>query len=330
LFDLQLCWWLCCAVLCCVLHQGIPPAALSKVSSDSLRELITTCIAHDPRQRPGALQLLKHAFFADLAERPSGSPTYASGSSNSRHSTTFSPPFGSCGNLMALAHGSIGQQLNHLGSHGSSRRESRGPSGDGAAAASQQKGDTNSGGGSGSASGGGAGELGVRVVGAATAAAGAGRQDSGLKSAVRQAVGQPSSGDAPAPAQDGGASPSSPKPKHHAHFAIPFEESAACESLESGSTAANTAAAGSSTAAGSGAAAGSNAAAAGGSPPDDATLVAQMGDSVAARNAGAVAAAAAGGARGTTVCVAKIGRAVPPHEEEVRWMCLKPCRRDSL
>ena len=47
--------------------QGIPPAALAKVSSDSLRELITTCIAHDPAARPGALQLLKHAFFADLA-----------------------------------------------------------------------------------------------------------------------------------------------------------------------------------------------------------------------------------------------------------------------
>jgi serine/threonine protein kinase len=47
--------------------QGIPPAALSKVSSDSLRELITTCIAHDPQQRPSAVQLLKNAFFADLA-----------------------------------------------------------------------------------------------------------------------------------------------------------------------------------------------------------------------------------------------------------------------
>lgn len=263
------------------------------------------------------------------AERPSGSPTYASGSSNSRHFTTFSPPFGSCGNLMALAHGSIGQQLNHLGSHGSSRRESRGPSGDGAAAASQQKGDS-SGGGSGSASGGGAGEPGVRVVGAATAAAGAGRQDSGLKSAVRQAAGQPSSGDIPAPAQDGGASPSSPKPKHHAHFALPVEDSAVSESLKSGSTAANTAAAGSSTAAGSGAVAGSNAAAAGGSPPDDATLVAQMGDSVATRNAGALAAAAAGGARGTTVCVAKIGRAVTPHEEEVRRLCWTPSRHTLI
>jgi serine/threonine protein kinase len=55
-----------CLPWLCVL-QGIPPAALSKVSSDSLRELITTCIAHDPQQRPSAVQLLKHTFFADLA-----------------------------------------------------------------------------------------------------------------------------------------------------------------------------------------------------------------------------------------------------------------------
>lgn len=55
---------LCC---CCCAAQGIPPAALAKVQSDSLRELITTCIAHDPARRPGALQLLKHAFFAVLA-----------------------------------------------------------------------------------------------------------------------------------------------------------------------------------------------------------------------------------------------------------------------
>jgi serine/threonine protein kinase len=37
------------------------------VQSEDLRQLITTCINHDPKQRPGALQLLKHAFFADLA-----------------------------------------------------------------------------------------------------------------------------------------------------------------------------------------------------------------------------------------------------------------------
>jgi hypothetical protein len=40
--------------------------------------------------------------------------------------------------------------------------------------------------------------------------------------------------------------------------------------------------------------------------------------SAVSRNVGAMAAAAAGGARGTTVCVAKIGRPAPTQAEEVR------------
>jgi serine/threonine protein kinase len=112
--------------VCRACAQGIPPAALAKVSSDSLRHLITICITHDPQQRPNALQLLKHTFFADLAGeaggwhdgRPTAVPPprfhprrgclAAAATStpchmaNSLPSTTLSPPFGSCGNLNTL------------------------------------------------------------------------------------------------------------------------------------------------------------------------------------------------------------------------------------
>jgi serine/threonine protein kinase len=50
----------------CVCCQGIPPAALSKVSSQSLRDFITLCINPNPAGRPSALELLKHEFFDSL------------------------------------------------------------------------------------------------------------------------------------------------------------------------------------------------------------------------------------------------------------------------
>lgn len=56
----------CEAHQCCaadMLHQGIPPASLAKVSSQSLRDFITLCINSCPEKRPQALQLLKHEFF---------------------------------------------------------------------------------------------------------------------------------------------------------------------------------------------------------------------------------------------------------------------------
>jgi serine/threonine protein kinase len=46
--------------------QGIPPAAVGKVSSPSLQELIRQCIAFNPRDRPTARQLLKHPFFDSI------------------------------------------------------------------------------------------------------------------------------------------------------------------------------------------------------------------------------------------------------------------------
>jgi serine/threonine protein kinase len=46
--------------------QGIPPAALSKVNSQSLRDFVTLCINPNPKKRPSALDLLKHEFFDSL------------------------------------------------------------------------------------------------------------------------------------------------------------------------------------------------------------------------------------------------------------------------
>mmetsp|Transcript_14780 Transcript_14780/g.43429 ORF Transcript_14780/g.43429 Transcript_14780/m.43429 type:complete len:385 (-) Transcript_14780:3083-4237(-) len=74
---------------------GNKPQALQSVASLSLRELIEQCLAFDPRDRPSARQLLKHAYFEQLREldsadrrspspaiKPGGSPvTAASGSS---------------------------------------------------------------------------------------------------------------------------------------------------------------------------------------------------------------------------------------------------------
>jgi serine/threonine protein kinase len=54
-----MCWF----VVCC---QGIPPAALSKVSSQSLRDFVTLCINPSPSGRPSALDLLKQEFFDSL------------------------------------------------------------------------------------------------------------------------------------------------------------------------------------------------------------------------------------------------------------------------
>eukprot|EP00798_Chlamydomonas_sp_ICE-L_P013240 gene13240-19076_t len=42
---------------------GVPPQALSRVTSDELRCLIELCISHDPHDRP---ELLKHPFFESL------------------------------------------------------------------------------------------------------------------------------------------------------------------------------------------------------------------------------------------------------------------------
>jgi serine/threonine protein kinase len=50
----------------CFCCQGIPPAALSKVSSQSLRDFVTLCINPSPAGRPSALDLLKHEFFDSL------------------------------------------------------------------------------------------------------------------------------------------------------------------------------------------------------------------------------------------------------------------------
>ncbi|WIA19631.1 hypothetical protein OEZ85_005568 [Tetradesmus obliquus] len=78
--------------------QGIPPAALSKVSSQSLRDFVTLCINPNPVKRPSALDLLKHEFFDSLKLDASnmGSPTHAA------KGGCFGLPFGSCGNLQAL------------------------------------------------------------------------------------------------------------------------------------------------------------------------------------------------------------------------------------
>lgn len=55
-----------CSVGVCCGVQGIPPAALSKVSSQSLRDFVTLCINPNPVKRPSALDLLKHEFFDSL------------------------------------------------------------------------------------------------------------------------------------------------------------------------------------------------------------------------------------------------------------------------
>jgi len=46
--------------------QGIQPAGLEKVKTSELRDFISLCIAHDPRQRPEARQLLKNSFFDSI------------------------------------------------------------------------------------------------------------------------------------------------------------------------------------------------------------------------------------------------------------------------
>lgn len=46
--------------------QGVKPQALQRVMSEQLRAVIELCIAHDPKQRPEARDLLKHPFFAQL------------------------------------------------------------------------------------------------------------------------------------------------------------------------------------------------------------------------------------------------------------------------
>lgn len=62
----------CCCVcrptqlLVICLLQGIPPAALAKVTSRPLHDFISTCINPDPQKRPEALQLLRHDFFDSL------------------------------------------------------------------------------------------------------------------------------------------------------------------------------------------------------------------------------------------------------------------------
>jgi hypothetical protein len=62
------------------------------------------------------------------AERPSGGAALTAAGSTSRHSNMLAIPFGSCGNLMALSHGSIGQQLSH-GTHSHSKSQSQAPEG---------------------------------------------------------------------------------------------------------------------------------------------------------------------------------------------------------
>jgi hypothetical protein len=46
--------------------QGTQPAGIDKIKNDGLKEFIRLCIAHDPRQRPEARQLLKHQFFDSI------------------------------------------------------------------------------------------------------------------------------------------------------------------------------------------------------------------------------------------------------------------------
>ncbi|KAI8912562.1 kinase-like domain-containing protein, partial [Gorgonomyces haynaldii] len=47
--------------------SGIKPQALSKVVDQDIRQLIETCIAYNPQQRPSATELLQHPFFSTNA-----------------------------------------------------------------------------------------------------------------------------------------------------------------------------------------------------------------------------------------------------------------------
>ncbi|WIA39905.1 hypothetical protein OEZ86_013347 [Tetradesmus obliquus] len=100
--------------------QGIPPAALSKVSSQSLRDFVTLCINPNPVKRPSALDLLKHEFFDSLKLDASnmGSPTHAA------KGGCFGLPFGSCGNLQAL--GSSHASSSHARNAGNSSSKGTG------------------------------------------------------------------------------------------------------------------------------------------------------------------------------------------------------------
>lgn len=69
------CWCTCSrrtcmrVVVCMCILQGVPPAALQKVTNPELREFIETCIKQSPEERPEARQLLKSHFFDSIRPR---------------------------------------------------------------------------------------------------------------------------------------------------------------------------------------------------------------------------------------------------------------------
>lgn len=259
------------------------------------------------------------------AERPSGSPTCAAGAaSSSRSCTSFTPPFGSCGNLMALSHGSITHQ--HLSSHISTSRQGSG------------NGRSSSGGGDGlvqppcsQVQGGNGSSSNRSTAGSSTqpaeegqesraAAAAAGVSDCqqqgrcGTAAPVSAAAPHnhtagPGSTGRPEPATGISAAPSEQKLSiKNARFALSEDEAISpvkALTWDTGETSTT----------------GSRLSSDAGASPAPAQGV---------RLIGAAVGRAAGGARGTTVCVAAVGRSDHTHDDEVRPYFSAPAHGKSL
>jgi len=255
------------------------------------------------------------------AERPSGSSTCAAGAAgNSKSTTSFTPPFGSCGNLMALSHGSITHQ--HLSSHVLTSRQGSGnrrSSGSGSGHGPEQPSCSQMQGGNGSSSNRGTGGSSTQpaeeghasraTATAAAAAAAAGLSDCkqpgrcGTAAPVSAAASHshtagPSSADPPEAATGVSAAPSEQKLSiKNARFALSEDEASSPVKKALAWDTGETSTAGSRISSD-----------AGGSPAP----------AQGVRLIGAAVGSAAGGARGTTVCIAAVGRSDHTHDDEVR------------
>lgn len=254
--------------------------------------------------------MLTHA-----TDKPAGSPTYGGAGATSRHSTCFTPPFGSCGNLMALSHGSIGQQqaTSHVREAHSQQQESSSSTSSDGGSSSNNNSTAGSGGcctGPRQQSAGGAeGSSAARTAAAGAAAAVAQYGSSVLADGCSSASAQlAATADSLAALTIKSSSPKSarfaPLPVSPGHSAFAASSSSARAS-DASSTSGASMRSSSGSSCGSSSSFGAHGA----------------GTTQAAKAVGrAVAAAAGGAARGTTVCVAKVlrGPAGNRHEDEVR------------